>query len=266
MQGRIIFGMLLVGFTTFVFNFFSIKPEKENHKPVMRIYSISVDNHAEDHDFFVDETIDIENALCKRAGRLYQIKKQNLHGKKATREKSLELLRKAADESASDDLVVVYIGTHGNYTSQWGFFWSAANNAVSGKEVKEILSRCSCRLILIVDTCHAAGMIEDWKDADPEKVFIITSSGKDDSAYCWGMSLPFLDAMDGDADANHDGVVTLKELAEFLRVGMESHPCPQTVVYSPNSKLDAPLFHSKKHLTHLLDFAARGFQLNGKNY
>jgi len=152
-------------------------------------------------------------------------------------------LNKVAD---SNDIVVVYLSTHGFPTaldappfdeggnkdtgliSYWGFaypmfiWWD--------DEVNVLLNRIDCNgVCLVVDSCYAGGFQDHWrlpKSAEPQKRVTIMGSCEDEVSYSGGFAPYVIDGLRGYADSNGDGVVTAQEVYYYAspRAMPQQHP------------------------------------------
>jgi hypothetical protein len=148
--------------------------------------------------------------------------------------------------AGSNDIVVVYLSTHGfplafdvppldeggnkdtGLISYWGFaypmfiWWD--------DEVNVLLNRIDCKgVCLLVDSCYAGGFQDHWKipkSAEPQKRVTIMGSCEDEVSYSGGFAPYVIDGLRGYADSNADGVVTAQEVFQYAspRAIPQQHP------------------------------------------
>ena len=135
---------------------------------------------------------------------------------------------------------MVYIGCHG--TNKKGYAVITNDEKVYGKELKSYLSKLPCKIILIVDTCHAGAMAEEWSDCS-SNVSIICSCSSDEYAYCWQLSQAIIEALDGHADYDGNGLIDLDEIRQYVihrvpELSGKQHPvlstCSPKIVLAKN--------------------------------
>jgi hypothetical protein len=148
--------------------------------------------------------------------------------------------------ASSNDIVVVYLSTHGfpmafdapprdeggnpdtGLVSYWGFayptfiWWD--------DEVNMLLNRINCNgVCLLVDSCYAGGFQDHWKipkSAAPQKRVTLMGSCEDEVSYSGGFAPYIIDGLRGFADSNGDGIITAQEVFEYAspRAMPQQHP------------------------------------------
>lgn len=188
------------------------------------LLTISVDCYAKEKDSFVIEAETLRDKFAKGIMPLYKLHKKSVLDKNATRKNCLagfEWLKQAN----SDDIVIVYIGCHGSVREK-GYYFLTYENKIYGSEIKKYLENLPCMVILIVDTCHAGALIDEWQDS---KSNIICSTKGSDIAVSWQLTVALTEALDGAADYDSNGVIDLNEIRQYItkRVPeMEGHQHP----------------------------------------
>lgn len=201
----------------------------EENKLTLHLVFIGVDSYSlPENDSFAQETEELLKTFEKRANHLYNVEKDVILRKKATKTNSLKLLSRISQT----DLTILYISTHGSYDEKDGYKFHVNQGKVSSQEIKKQLSGFKGILFIIVDTCHAGGLITDWNHKT--NITILSACGKEEITYVWGLSSILIDGLNGQADKNHDKLIFLKELTEF------STKKNQNIIIS-NNKLDIPL-------------------------
>jgi uncharacterized caspase-like protein len=167
-------------------------------------------------------------------GKLYQdVRVRKVLGKEATAAHILASLDKLKEEVRPGDRVVVYFIAHGGVIA--GQWCMAATDAASSRkgvsgtvtrdELRARLEKLPVPVLLVLDSCHSgafgdgvgnravkgqaglvvfAGCLSDQ--------YVILSSKAKRSLF----SLALCEALDGKADANGDGVVTLAEVDAYV--------------------------------------------------
>jgi len=148
--------------------------------------------------------------------------------------------------ASSNDIVVVYLSTHGfplafdvpprdeggnkdtGLISYWGFaypmfiWWD--------DQVNVLLNRIDCKgVCLLVDSCYAGGFQDHWKipkSTAPQKRVTIMGSCEDEVSYSGGFAPYAIDGLRGYADSNKDGIVTAQEVYYYAspRAMPQQHP------------------------------------------
>jgi hypothetical protein len=153
----------------------------------------------------------------------------------ATVSKILAGLRWLITMASADDVVVVYLSTHGMYlpfdipprdeadgldeflVSYWGFAYNTS--FITDDTINILLNRLkSNNVCLIVDSCYAGGFNDHWKllkSAPEQHRVIIMGSCEDELSYSGGFAPYIIDGLRGYADSNRDGVVTAEEVFNY---------------------------------------------------
>ena len=164
----------------------------------------------------------------------------------ATRGNILAGFRWLNNMASSDDVVLVYLSTHGNFlqfdippqdevddvdemlVTYWGFAYNTS--FISDDQINIMLNQLkSNNVCLIVDSCYAGGMNDHWKilkSAPEQPRVIIMGSCEDELSYSGGFSPYVIDGLRGYGDSNGDGVVTAEEVFIYAqpRSFQQQHP------------------------------------------
>lgn len=148
--------------------------------------------------------------------------------------------------AGSNDIVVVYLSTHGfpltfdlpprdeagsNDTAlvtYWGF--SFLSFVLWDDQVNVLLNQIHCKgVCLLVDSCYAGGFQDHWripKSAAPQKRVTIMGSCADEEAMSGAFAPYVIDGLRGYADSNDDGIVTAQEMFAYAspRTMPQQHP------------------------------------------
>ena len=164
----------------------------------------------------------------------------------ATRGNILAGFRWLNNMASSDDVVLVYLSTHGNFlqfdipphdevddvdemlVTYWGFAYNTS--FISDDQINIMVNQLkSNNVCLIVDSCYAGGMNDHWKilkSAPEQPRVIIMGSCEDELSYSGGFSPYVIDGLRGYGDSNGDGVVTAEEVFIYAqpRSFQQQHP------------------------------------------
>lgn len=185
-----------------------------------------------------------------------------LAGPRATRTAVLDALDWLATSVGERDVAVVFFSTHGDVAPpglapRVGYYLDLAGAGGLGKdcvlwgsELNAKLDRVQGRTVLFMDTCSAAAAIPaDGSNA--RRLAVVASCGAGEkSSGQWGRAdrphgwfvLALCEALNGSADANGDGVVTLGEVTAYVPARARRLYAKQNAVVSFNQQLlDLPL-------------------------
>ena len=160
-----------------------------------------------------------------------------LTAEEATRGNILEGLRWLINRASSDDVVLVYLSTHGNHlpfdilpkdeedgedemlVSYWGFAYNTS--FIDDDQINIMLNQLkSNQVCLIVDSCYAGGFNDHYKllKSSPEQQrVILMGSCEDEVSYSGGFAPYLIDGFRGYADSNGDGIVTAEEAFTYAQ-------------------------------------------------
>jgi hypothetical protein len=169
-----------------------------------------------------------------------------LTAENATRSNIIAGFRWLIKMASADDVVVVYLSTHGNYlpldippkdeadgldemlVTYWGFAYNTS--FITDDTINILLNQLkSNNVCLIVDSCYAGGFNDHWKllKSVPEQHrVILMGSCEDELSYSGGFAPYLIDGLRGYADSNRDGIVTAEEAFAYAqpRSNQEQHP------------------------------------------
>ncbi len=160
---------------------------------------------------------------------------QLLTAEDATRSNIMAGFRWLQKNAGADDVVVVYLSTHGNYlpfdipprdeadkadeilATYWGFAYNNTfiNDDTINIQLNQLKSNNVC---LIVDSCYAGGFNDHWKllkSAPEQHRVILMGSCEDELSYSGGFAPYLIDGFRGYADVNGDGLVTAEEAFNY---------------------------------------------------
>ncbi|EMI20387.1 WD-40 repeat protein [Rhodopirellula maiorica SM1] len=237
-------------------------------KPQMHLLAIGVGNYSDPQiqslDFAASATTAVADTLRTAAGPLYNVTTEQLVDDQATRPLwkiyASEAVKQLSKTISPDDLVVMYLcghGLHDRRNDQWYFVTHDADyrelmndqyaNCLSFEDLS-LLASLPCRKLAILDSCHSGAVqsamrVDDLKSAlrwlQNDVVITITASEGDEEAAevvesrLGRFTTRLIEALDGGADADGDGVVTLDETIGYVSrtvaeesqaEGMSQHP------------------------------------------
>ncbi|VVB61538.1 Carboxypeptidase regulatory-like domain protein [uncultured archaeon] len=164
----------------------------------------------------------------------------------ATRSNIIAGFRWLIKMASADDVVVVYLSTHGNYlpldippideadgldemlVTYWGFAYNTS--FITDDTINILLNQLkSDNVCLIVDSCYAGGFNDHWrflKSAPEQHRVILMGSCEDELSYSGGFAPYLIDGLRGYADSNRDGIITAEEAFAYAqpRSNQEQHP------------------------------------------
>ena len=247
-------------------------------KPRLHVLAVGAsqypDAQIQSLDFAAGAARKVSRLFQRRSAPLYDVTSEELVDEQATRPMWRELATAAVDQMADsvspDDLVVMYLCGHGlrdRQTNQWYFVTANAryhdlmNDEYSdclAFEDLALLARLPCRKLAILDSCHS-GAVQPLMDRDDLKsalrflqddlVLTLTASEGDEEAAeqretrLGRFTSKLASALEGDADENGDGRVTLQETVQYVRATVaeesEREGLPQHPTASPQYLIEA---------------------------
>jgi len=125
------------------------------------------DSGVRDLQYADDDAIGVAGALKAQHGRLYRnVHTDVLVDDQATRREILLALERLRKRVIQTDLAIVFVSGHGDRDAADRYFFVPHDfkvghlmaDAIRWSEFQDTLSRLPCRVILAMDTCHAAGV------------------------------------------------------------------------------------------------------------
>ncbi len=153
-----------------------------------------------------------------------------LTNESATRQAVLANLDRLIESAQPGDTVVVALSGHGGIDPRTGqYAYCAYDVPVSAAELRERvekLARKGVRVLLIVDTCHAGAI-----GIHGDNIIVLAACAADEYAADGPSNGLYtqvlLTGLNGAADANKDGIITLAELDVYVATQMEKARCTQ---------------------------------------
>lgn len=161
----------------------------------------------------------------------------------ATRDAILRAMQEIFYKAGPDDLVLMYFSGHGLPGTFLPIDYDGLRNQIRHEEVNMILRRSPAKLkLFIADACHSGGMFaaRDGKvpllqnyystlaKAQPGTALIMSSKSEETSLEAKGLrqgvfSYFLIRGLKGEGDVNYDGIVTVKELFDFVYVNVRQY-------------------------------------------
>ncbi len=197
--------------------------------------------------FAAADATDVQSAFEKQkamANGLYsRVETRLVPQRDASRSNILRGLSWLSQEGTQNDFRVLFLSGHGGLEGHNYYFYSRQHDPNGDPEDSDIswsvlmdrLTSAKSKVVLFVDTCHAAAVTGSQKKGDKTLSQIIkdmkndyygvatfaAATGEEDSVEraVWGhgaFTKALLEGLDGAADLNHDGVVETEELGAWI--------------------------------------------------
>jgi hypothetical protein len=157
-----------------------------------------------------------------------------LQDKKATQQRIDAALTEQLKKLRADDLLIVYYAGHGTKSEDGNDVFLASYDAgddeVEGWSVNSIPGKIkeskASRVLWFIDCCYSgqAGLAITRQSDGPAYACVTSSAASESSTEHWTFTEALLDAVRGVSyvDLNHDGAVTLAELAAHVEADMNA--------------------------------------------
>jgi hypothetical protein len=171
-----------------------------------------------------------------------QVHTQPLTDNQATRANILRRLRALDGQVQQDDYTILYMSAHGGKNPMTNeYVFAAYDGYVKWTEIHDALRRLPGTKIIILDTCQAGAIFR----SDSVIVYsaCLANQSSKDGATADGNSLftlYLLEALNGQADLNHNGVVSLAEVAAYVSGKLEDRTRELPVAGQQHSTLYRP--------------------------
>jgi hypothetical protein len=140
----------------------------------------------------------------------------------ATKYIVLDSLKKQAKRCTDRDLLLFYFAGHGNKDGliPYNYEFINQNSAILYSELKEILRSCKARNIVLICDAEFSDHFLGENDGD-FSVGLLASSDKNQSSFILAnqkniFNYYIIKGLEGDADASGNGLVSIKELTEYV--------------------------------------------------
>lgn len=207
------------------------------HTPNLHFFSAGISKYQAGNDlrWCHKDALDMEKFWKSQQGRSFAaVESQVLIDNQASSQAIRHSLESKRKELKSGDWFVIHLAGHGGFSpyrdndwifTSYDFSWgSFESTGISGKYLRELgneLARRGVTVVMILDSCHSGAV--GLRSID----FVLLASSTTHQSSGEGTpatpnitnglySLALLEAMNGGADANQDGVVTLEEVDAFV--------------------------------------------------
>jgi prepilin-type processing-associated H-X9-DG protein len=235
------------------------EPPARPAKPTLYVLAVGVSQYkdsTENLQFPAKDAVAVAARFQAQEGKLFgKVIVTTLTDKATTRQAivgSLTALRHQAAQMRPDDCTILYFDGHAATDDLGQYFFAPYDvdidnldaTGVSWLIFSETLATLHGHVLLVLNTCHSGGAVSTATAA----VFAACAKGEltqEDAA--WGHSAfakALLDGLNGSANDDHDGVVTLAELARYVgrRVPALTGSAQNPVLVTPASfPADLPL-------------------------
>jgi hypothetical protein len=226
----------------------TLKVNYSPEKPNLYVLSIGVKSNLQ---YTVNDANDFTDLFSGQGGRdgnhlFNAIQTEKLLGEDATAEamkkRIIDLkIKMETGNISKNDLIILYISTHGFIGADQDLYLEGNDYEARYKDLtaisykKDILARLNeipCKKVVFIDACHGGGAKADAANLNealnkfkeiPVGLSVITSSQESEQSYeddKWENGA-FTEAIvkglvNGEADANENKIITLKELYEYI--------------------------------------------------
>ncbi|MEK6589057.1 MAG: caspase family protein [Nitrospinota bacterium] len=247
--------------------------EGDAYKPDLYILSIGISDY-KNPDYRLDvahkDAETIIKVFNKQKGILFKdVKSRLLTNRDATRGEILDGLDWILKESTQRDMTIIFVAGHGIQDERKNYYFlpydgetaNLRSTGVKWFDFQETVTGLPSKVILMVDTCHSAGVtgkrrgvtdmtnvLRDLVGTESGVVIMTASTGKEESQERpeWGhgaFTKALIDGLDGNADFNKDRVIDIKELDLYVTnrvkdlTGGSQHPTTEIPKTMPNFPL-----------------------------
>ncbi len=189
------------------------RPDKSTSK--LYFLGVAVNYTERTNDTYARDAIHIGSTLLKN-NSFADYEEKFLLGKNATKSNILEQLKYIANTVGEEDVAIVYIGAHGSTLKSKYYFCPydyMPNNPIWGHEIKNTLEKIKGTLILILDTCHSGGILNEWNGS--ENILIICACQESECSNGRHFQNILLEAMQH-SDTNNDAYISVQEIIDYL--------------------------------------------------
>jgi hypothetical protein len=199
----------------------------------------------------------VSKAMTQAGTPFTKTHRKILTGKDASRANVLKALGSLIETVEQDDLAVIFFSAHGDMHGSNGYAIDLADSDAKtasrlwGSELNDILAQIRGRTLLLLDTCNAGGVLQGAKPK-PDRIGVLAACKADeesdgqwqraDRPHGWFV-IALCEALAGLADNDHDGSVTLAEVATYLA------PRARSLYKQQNAVFDSAATVSKIPLT-----------------
>lgn len=230
-RALVLISFLVLAFGTAVSGVRAAFPEPKGD---LYIVYVGVDGNfpASADDINAQDALRVRQALAAGESFYRKVHSRALLGTEGNRPAVLETLEWLAQSVGPDDVAVVFFACHGGPDGKELLISLSPGRApapskefkgLRGSELMAGMERIKGRPVLLIDTCYSGLLFSSTPG--PQRVAVITSceAGAESGSQLQRFDRPaafyviaLCEALSGLADANHDRVVTLREVADYL--------------------------------------------------
>ena len=165
----------------------------------------------------------------------------------ATRARILSTMKEVYAKADTNDVIVFYFSGHGQNGAFLPIDYDGRNNRLTHAEVRKAFTSSRAKhKIVIADACHSgsldreatdrdaldanliADFYEAWEDSKGGTALLMSSAAAERSIEFSGIrqgvfSYYLIKGLKGDADADHDRIVTIREIYNYTRKGVRDY-------------------------------------------
>lgn len=187
--------------------------EVEKVEGKLIFFSIGVNCQAKEYDDYAPDLLEISNEFVRR-GMTTKYENHLILGHEATRPAVIEGLQWLSKNTGPLDTVLFYIAAHGKDEGGYSFCTND-HKKVWGSEIKEYLSKLTCNVIMIIDTCHSGAFVRDWPNMK-DNMMAIASCRPEEYSWDWYFYRSLMEALTTMGDVNNDGVINADEIIQVI--------------------------------------------------
>jgi hypothetical protein len=161
---------------------------------------------------------EVPELFKEKSQGFYNVQTKMLKGHEATHRAILEGLNWVRQRTGKRDLAIIWLTSHGGGGGKGRFSMVTADKRLRADELLRAVQGIRGRAVLIVGSCTSGGLLDDKRTKLPSNVLAICSCHPDEKSARFGPAL--IRGLKGDADADHDGIITLQEIERYV---MELH-------------------------------------------
>lgn len=223
------------------------------------------DRQVQSLDFAVNNVVQLKNTLEKRTSQFYKSQTLALLNQRVTRPMWEMAMDQTANElratAQPDDLLVIFLSGHGiRDPEDDNYYYLTANSRLSDVLARQYddclsfadfsrLADIPCRKLVVLDTCHS-GAIQPPRQRElkaavralqNDMIMTLTASqGRQEAAELREKNMGrftfhLLAGLNGSADSDRDGMVTLPEVARYVQAMVQQESAGDEVPQVPTS-------------------------------
>lgn len=228
-------------------NVYSSTSSSDKSKTDLYLLSIGVSDYqdnscAPDLSYAHVDAIDIAERLKKGDGNsnlFSNVYTKVLTNGNATKANIIDAINAIRSKANENDVIIISVSSHGDINSNNGTFYLTpndfnCNNEFSSSVNLDLIVKgidCeNCATIIWLDACHAGGAGTDFykklddyaRNKQGQNINLLVSSDDSETSLessRWGhgaFSKAILDGLNGSADQNSNGIISLRELTEYV--------------------------------------------------